>query len=79
VVITSIGAVVLLAELAVWVATGRVPDPVLSGIAGSALFGTGILAARRIISTGPPSSSPSSPSPSPSPSSPMPPEVPDGG
>lgn len=79
VVITSIGAVILLAELGVWVATGRVPDPVLSGVAGSALFGTAVLAGRRIISTG--QSSPLPPGPS-SPSSsplPAPPEVPDGG
>lgn len=78
VVITSIGVVVLLAELAVWVVTGRVPDPVLSGVAGSALFGTAVLTGRRIISTGPSSSSPAPSSPSPSPSSPTPPEVPDG-
>ena len=78
VVITSIGAVVLLAELVVWVATGRVPDPVLSGVAGSALFGTAVLAGRRIISTGPQSSSPPSPLPSSSSPSASPPEVPDG-
>lgn len=79
VVITLIGAVILLAELAVWVVTGRPPDYVLTGAALSALGLTGVLAARRIISTGPSSSSPPPGSPLPLPSSPSLPEAPDGG
>lgn len=76
VVVVTIGAVVILTGLAVWVATGRVmPWQFLTGGFG-AIGVPAALAMRRIISTG--SSSPSQPPlSSPRSSSPLP-EVPDG-
>jgi hypothetical protein len=76
VVAVCIGSVVVLTGLGVWVATGRVlPWGFLGG--GFTAIGVPVaLAARRIVSTGPSSSSPPPLSSSPS-SSPLP-EAPDG-
>jgi len=76
VVAVCIGSVVVLTGLGVWVATGRsLPWGFLGG--GFTAIGVPVaLAARRIVSTGPSSSSPPPLSSSPS-SSPLP-EAPDG-
>lgn len=77
VVAVCIGAVVILVLLGVWVATGRVPPWGFLAGGFSAIGVPAALAARRIISTGPSSSSPPPLPSSPSPSSPLP-EAPDG-
>ncbi len=79
VVAVCIGSVVILTGLGVWVATGDLLPWQFLGPAFGAVVTPAVLAARRIVSTSPSSSSPPAPLPSSpsSPSSPLP-QAPDG-